>query len=67
VPARPSISTRQSRHEPKESSMSVEQSFGIAVPISMAARITEVPTGTVTATPSMVRLTIVSDFARGVP
>ncbi len=32
VPARPSISTRQSRQEPKLSSMSVAQSFGISVP-----------------------------------
>jgi hypothetical protein len=29
VPARPSISTRQSRQEPKASTMSVAQSFGI--------------------------------------
>ena len=28
VPARPSISTRQSRQEPKASTMSVAQSFG---------------------------------------
>ena len=43
VPARPSISTRQSRQEPKGSSESVAQSFGIAVPMLIAAAITEVP------------------------
>ena len=48
VPARPSISTRQSRHEPNASTMSVAQSFGICVPISIAARMIEVPSGTVT-------------------
>ena len=48
VPARPSISTRHSRHEPNASSMSVAQSLGICVPISIAARMIEVPSGTVT-------------------
>ena len=46
VPLRPSISTRQSRQEPKASSMSVAQSLGISVPISIAARMIEVPAGT---------------------
>ena len=46
--SRPSISTRQSRQEPKASTMSVAQSFGILVPISIAARMIEVPSGTVT-------------------
>jgi hypothetical protein len=32
VPPRPSISTRQSRQEPKASTMSVAQSFGISMP-----------------------------------
>ena len=67
VPARPSISIRQSRQEPKASTMSVAQSFGICVPASIAARMIEVPSGTVTLLPSMVSVTIVSDFERGVP
>jgi hypothetical protein len=67
VPARPSISIRQSRQEPKASTMSVAQSFGICVPASMAARMIEVPSGTVTLWPSMVSVTMVSDLARGVP
>ena len=49
VPVRPSISTRHRRQEPKASSMSVAQSFGICVPSSIAARMIEVPSGTVTA------------------
>ncbi len=57
VPGRPSISTRQRRQEPKLSSMSVAQSLGICVPISVAARITEVPSGTLTLCPSMVSVT----------
>ena len=56
-PRRPSISTRQSRQEPKLSSMSVAQSLGISVPTSIAARMIEVPAGTVTASPSMVSVT----------
>ena len=67
VPARPSISIRQSRQEPNASTMSVAQSFGICVPASMAARMIEVPSGTVMLWPSMVSVTIVSDFERGVP
>ncbi len=67
VPARPSISTRQSRQEPNASSMSVAQSFGICVPISMAARMIEVPSATVTAWPSMVSVTCFCALARGVP
>jgi len=46
VPGRPSISTRHMRQEPKAFSMSVEQSFGIFVPTSIAARMIEVPSGT---------------------
>jgi hypothetical protein len=49
LPARSSISTRQRRQEPNASTMSVAQSFGICVPISMAARMIDVPSGTVTA------------------
>src|SRR5258708_34980085 len=67
VPARPSISIRHSRHEPKASTMSVAQSFGICVPASIAARMIEVPSGTVTLLPSMVSVTMVSDLERGVP
>ena len=55
------------RQEPKASTMSVAQSFGICVPISIAARRIEVPSGTVTCAPSMVSVTDFSDFARGVP
>ncbi|MGY4309790.1 hypothetical protein ACVIJ6_007033 [Bradyrhizobium sp. USDA 4369] len=67
VPARPSTSTRQSRQEPNASTMSVAHSFGICVPASMAARMIEVPAGTVMLWPSMVSVTIVSDLERGVP
>jgi hypothetical protein len=42
--------------------MSVAQSFGICVPISMAARMIEVPSGTVTAWPSMVSVTVFCAF-----
>ncbi len=48
VPLRPSISTRQRRQEPKLCSESVAQSLGIWVPSSIAARMMEVPSGTVT-------------------
>ena len=67
VPARPSISTRQRRQEPKASTMSVAQSFGICVPSSIAARMIEVPSGTVTCWPSMVSVTVFSAFDFGVP
>jgi hypothetical protein len=67
VPARPSISTRQRRQEPKASTLSVAQSFGIFVPSSIAARMIDVPSGTVTSTPSMVSVTVFSDLEAGVP
>src|SRR5262249_56726906 len=51
----------------KDSTMSVAQSFGISLPSSTAARMMEVPSGTVTATPSMVSVTVFSDLERGVP
>ena len=57
VPRRPSISTRQRRHEPNGSSESVAQSLGTWMPASTAARISDVPFGTVTAKPSMVSVT----------
>src|SRR5690606_28423429 len=67
VPRAPSISTRHIRHEPNACMLSVAQSFGMSPPISAAARITLVPAGTVTSRPSMVRVTISSDFTSGVP
>ena len=67
VPRRPSISTRQSRQEPKDSRLSVAQSFGTLVPISAAARITEVPSGTVTVWPSISRVTVAAASLIGVP
>jgi hypothetical protein len=47
--------------------MSVAQSLGIVVPTSCAARMMDVPSGTRTATPSIVRSTIVDDDDAGVP
>src|SRR5450432_3449414 len=47
--------------------MSVAQSFGIRVPASIAARMIEVPSGTVTVWPSMVSVIMDSDLERGVP
>src|SRR5262245_40083719 len=67
VPARPSISTRHSRQEPNASIESVAQSLGICVPISMAARMIDVPSGTVTLVPSMVSDTVFVDLEAGVP
>ena len=67
MPSRPSISTRQSRQEPKASTMSVAQSFGISMPASIEARMIEVPSGTVTAKPSTVSVTCFSDLDAGVP
>ncbi len=57
VPLRPAISTRHRRQEPKASRLSVAQSLGIVVPAIWAARMIEVPSGTVTDWPSMVRVT----------
>jgi hypothetical protein len=67
VPLRPSISTRHNRQDPKASMLSVAQSFGTEMPISAAARMIEVPSGTVTSKPSMVNVTICLDLAAGVP
>ena len=47
--------------------MSVAQSFGISMPASIAARMIEVPSGTVTCLPSIVSVTVFSAFERGVP
>jgi hypothetical protein len=54
VPRPPSTSTRHSRHEPKDFSESVAHNLGMSIPASFAARITEVPAGTVTSRPSIV-------------
>jgi hypothetical protein len=67
VPGRPSISTRHKRQEPKELSESVEQSFGTDPPASTAARMIEVPAGTLTPRPSMERLTSSALEEAGVP
>src|SRR5208283_2265486 len=66
-PPRPSTSTRQSRQEPKALMLSLAQSFGIAIPISIAARMIEVPSGTVTPRPSIVSATDFSERTDGVP
>jgi len=67
VPARPWISTRQRRQEPNASSVSVAHSLGICVPISIAARMIEVPSGTLTFTPSTVSVTSLVALEAGVP
>ena len=67
VPLRPSISTRQSRHEPNGSRLSVAHSFGTMMPSSAAACMTEVPSGTVTVCPSIVSVTILLEWLAGVP
>ncbi len=67
VPRTPSISTRQRRHEPNDSRLSVAQSFGMAMPLSAAARMTDVPAGTVTVRPSISSVTRVPDARFGVP
>jgi hypothetical protein len=66
-PPRPSISTRQRRQEPKALRLSLAQSLGIATPSPMAARMIDVPSGTLTSWPSIVSVTILSDVAAGVP
>ena len=67
VPGRPAISTRQRRQEPKASTESVAQSLGTWMPASTAARMIEVPAATVTAKPSIVRLTCSARPLAGVP
>ena len=67
VPARPSISTRHSRQDPKASTESVAQSFGTETPASCAARMIDVPAGTVTSKPSMVSVTCSLERLAGVP
>ena len=67
VPLRPSISTRQRRQEPKLFIESVAHSFGMLVPSSIAARMIEVPSGTVTDWPSISSVTILAASDLGVP
>ena len=67
VPARPSISTRHRRQEPKACSVSVAQSLGMEMPASAAARITEVPAATSTGMPSISILTRWAERDGGVP
>ena len=67
VPRRPSISTKHSRQEPNASMLSVAHSFGTCTPASTAARIIEVPRGTVTGLPSISSVTSVSAIRAGVP
>src|SRR5262244_3976337 len=66
-PLRPSISITHSRQLPNASSASVAQSLGTCTPASVAARITDVPAGTVTATPSICSVTWLADVRAGVP
>src|SRR3954452_25248096 len=47
--------------------MSVAQSLGTFTPASIAARMTEVPSGTVTGTPSMESVTCFTEMRAGVP
>jgi hypothetical protein len=56
VPFFPSTSTKQRRQEPKGFKESVAQSLGIVRPNSAAARMIDVPLGTTTESPSIVRL-----------
>ncbi len=67
VPLRPSTSITQRRQEPNALMLSVAQSLGISVPASIAARMMEVPSGTVTLFPSMVSVTSFADLDSGVP
>ena len=67
VPLPPSTSTRHRRQEPNAARESVAHSFGMLMPASAAARITDVPAGTVTSRPSMVTVTSSVPSARGVP
>ena len=47
--------------------LSVAHSFGMPTPASTAARITDVPSGTVTGMPSIVSVTVRSETRAGVP
>src|SRR3984957_7844472 len=67
VPLRPSISTRQRRQEPNASRLSVAHSRGIGALRRAAAAMTDVPCGTRTVCPSMVRVTSPAPTRIGVP
>ena len=67
VPLRPSTSIRHKRQDPNASMLSVAHSFGICVPSSIAARMIDVPAGTVTLVPSIVSVTVFGDVDAGVP
>jgi hypothetical protein len=67
VPRRPSISTRQSRQDPNASSLSVAHSLGMSTPASAAARMTDVPSGTVTGSPSTSSEMVAGPSLAGVP
>ena len=47
--------------------LSVAHSLGMRLPMSSAARITEVPAGTLTASPSMLSVIISAELRAGVP
>jgi hypothetical protein len=47
--------------------LSLAHSFGTCTPASAAARMTDVPAGTVTGFPSISKLTSVSEIRFGVP
>ena len=67
TPLRPRFPPDTAGTKPKASTISVAQSLGICVPISIAARMIEVPSGTVTAWPSMVSAHVFFAVERGVP
>ena len=67
VPPRPSISQRHTRQEPNASNESVAQSFGMRMPASIAARMIDVPAGTVTSCPSIVSVICSVAELSGVP
>jgi len=67
VPRLPSISTRHRRQDPKGWRESVAQSLGTPTPASAAARMTEVPTGTLTGMPSTTTSMLSGDVDAGVP
>lgn len=66
-PRPPSICTTHRRQEPNGSKLSVAHSLGISMPMLAAARMMEVPSGTVTLKPSISRVTGLADVLAGVP
>ena len=70
TPLVPSTSTRHIRQEPNAARESVAHSLGIGTPASVAARSTDVPSGTCTSRPSIVtdaRPTVSASRTAGVP